>query len=310
MFRYIYLECDHRIELKKMDEWVNRKDESEEPIRQIRFPSCPQCGKAIRQCFRYGDQIKAFYLDLIGIKWVYVKDETIRIVGKVKQALNKWKPQIAETEDDDRIKSTFLRLTSLSNCNNLSSDQRWDLIYRIQLLYLMSCIVNDSKKKYAMKKEEFTLNESVEHIVCEISSAFLYMEKNSNSGFGYYFDLFVALKRLDLYRQYYAVNSLSERLPKSNRVNQKQLEKVAHLLNNNQRLTDAEENFLVNWFEEKSAFYEINLTSSFNRANVQLVQRLDMSKETWYKCTRSFCEAVFSKTCDKKCPECLDELEA
>lgn len=298
-----------------MDEWVKQKDESEETIRQIRSPSCPQCGKAIRLCFRYGDQIKAFHLDLISIKWAFVKDDTIRIAEQIKQALVKWKPQLEETEDDDhhRIKSTFLRLQSVSNCKSLSSDQRWDLLYRIQLTYLLSCIVNDSKKKYVVKKngkkDEFTLDEpSVEQILSKISDAFLYMEKHANSGYGFYFNLFNSLKRMDFYRQLYAVNSLSERLPKSSRVNQKQLEKIACILNSNQQWSDAEENFVVNWFEEKSSFYGINLTGSVNRANVQLVHRLGMSNETWYKCTRSFCEAVFSNSRDTKCPECLEEL--
>jgi hypothetical protein len=298
-----------------MDKWVNQKDKSEENLRQIRSPSCPQCLKAIRLCFRYGDQIKAFHLDLISIKWAFVKDETIHAAEKLKKAMLEWKPQMEDTEDDDHrgIESTYLRLQSVSSCKNLSSDQRWDLIYCLQLNYLMSCLVKDTKKKYVVKKngkkDEFTLDEpSVEHILSKISTALLYIEKKANSVYGLYFNLLSLLKRLDLYRQFYAVNSLSDRLPKSSRVNQKQLEKVACLLNMDQQCwNDAEENFVLNWFEEKSSFYGITLTGLFNRANVQVTQRLCMSNEMWYKCTRPYCEAVFSNCRDTKCPECLED---
>lgn len=283
---------------------------NENPICKIQCPSCPRCKKAIRHCYRYGDQIKAFYIDLPSIKWDYVKDDSIVVnhIEKIRRTLIKWKGDVSEL--DAQLESILLQGVSIRNLNR---DQCWDLLYRMQFTYLMCYLISDSKKKYAAsldktkKKEMFLLAEpSVEHILERIKTGFHFMEKYANSGQGYFQDLLNVWKRLDLHRKYFALETLSAIAPPSVRIDARQLDKAASVLNKRQQWTETEENDLEEWLDRKSIFFNVNLTST---AKKKLRWRLDMSDETWFKCSLPSCEAVFSLTRYPQCPECLDLSE-
>ena len=310
ILRYIYLECEHFVEVEEMDEWINRNCDSENPTCKIQCPSCPQCKKAIRYCYRYGDQIKAFYVDLISIKWDYVKEDSgvVNHIEKMRRALVKLKETVSELHS--QLESILLQGVSI---RSLTRDERWDLLCRMQFTYLMCHLISDSKKKYTTsldktkKKEMFVLAEpSVEHILKRIKTGFQFMEKNTNSGQGYYLDLLNMWKRLDLHRQYFAVEALSTIVPPSVRIDRRQFDKAVSVLDKRQQWTETEEKELQEWLERKSNFFNVNLTST---AKKKLVCRLDMSNETWFKCSLPSCEAVFSLNRHPKCPECLDQSE-
>ena len=293
-----------------MDDWIYQDYESENQNCKIQCPSCPQCKKAIRHCFRYGDKIKAFYVDLISIKWEYAKDDC-----KVADHIEKMRKSLAKlkaTGSELHAQLETILVQGVSICS-LTRDQRWDLLYRMQFSYLMYYLIIDSKKKYSAsfdktkKKEMFTLAElSVEHILELVKSGFQYMDKYANSGQGYYLELLNAWKLLDLHRQYFAVKALSIIVPSSVRIDERQLDKAVGILNKRQQWTENEENDLVEWLGRKSNFYNVNLAST---AKMKLKQRLDMSSETWFKCALPSCEAIFSLTRHPKCPECLDQSE-
>ena len=310
IFRYIYLECEHFVEVEEMDDWVYQYFESENPTCKIKCPSCPQCKKAIRHSFRYGDKIKAFYVDLISIKWDYFKDDSTVVyhIEKMRHSLVKLKSTGSELHA--QLESILLQGVAI---RSLTRDQRWDLLYRMQFTYLMHCLIHDSKKLYAAsfdktkKKEMFVLDEpSVEHILEQVKMGFFYMEKYAQSGQGYYLDLLNAWKRFDLHRQYFALKALSTIVPSSVRIDDRQLGKAVYILNKRQQWTETEENNLVWWLERKSDFYNVILAST---AKKKLKQRLDMSNEMWLKCSLPTCEAVFSLARHSNCPECLDQFE-
>ncbi|XP_045029940.1 NFX1-type zinc finger-containing protein 1 isoform X2 [Daphnia magna] len=306
--RYIYLECAHYVEVEEMDEWINGNGESEDTVCNIRCPSCPQCRRAIRDCFRYGDKIKEFYVDLISIKWEVAKDdkEVFSYIEKIRKSLTKLKT--TEVEFEAQLNSVLIQGVCL---RSLSRDQRWDLLYRMQITYLLCYLVKDAKKKYSMdsieqnkKKDVFVLSDTaVEYVKTRASIGFKYMEKYANSGQGYYLELLSAWKRFDLHRQFFVVDTLSATVPASVRVDQRQLDKASHLLNGNQ-WTSIEENYLLEWLDRKSKFFSVNLASSVNKT---LIQRLNMSSELWMKCTIPSCEAVFCRSRHPQCPECLDQ---
>lgn len=311
--RYIYLECEHFIEVKEMDDWTNEKYENElTTAHKIWCPSCPQCDKPIRLCFRYGDKIKAFYVDLISIKWDFVNDGTIRTTqdwrAKINKACDKWMEP--EMEENHRMKLTFSQLKNQFS-STFNNDQCWDLLYRIQLTSLMFGLANDAKKTYEMSyngnTEKFMLAESSrEYLSSKITMGFNYIKKHANSGVGYYHDLYKILNRFDLHRQYFVVEALSTRLPPCSVINQTQLDKAAHLFNG--KWTDAGERNLVEWLDRVSNLYNVTLAGS--AVKKKLIQRLDMSSgEMWFKCAKPTCEAVFSLTRYSQCPECLDACE-
>lgn len=293
-----------------MDDWVNQNFESEKLTSKIKCPSCPQCKKVIRHSFRYGDKIKAFYVDLISIKWDYVKDDSgvVYHIEKMRQSLVKLKATGSELHA--QLDPILLQGVSI---RSLTRDQRWDLLYRMQFTYLMFHLIHDSKKKYVAsfdktkKKETFVLAEpSVEHILEQVKMRFCYMEKYALSGQGYYLDLLNAWKRLDLHRQYFVVKALSNILPPSVRIDERQFDKAICILNKRQQWTETDENDLVGWLNRKSDFYNVNMSST---AKKKLKQRLDMSNGAWLKCSLPTCEAVFSLTRHSECPECLDQSE-
>lgn len=291
-----------------MDEWINGNGESEDTVCNIRCPSCPQCRRAIRDCFRYSDKIKEFYVDLISIKWEVAKDdkEVFSYIEKIRKSLTKLKT--TEVEFEAQLNSVLIQGVCL---RSLSRDQRWDLLYRMQITYLLCYLVKDAKKKYSMdsieqnkKKDVFVLSDTaVEYVKTRASIGFKYMEKYANSGQGYYLELLSAWKRFDLHRQFFVVDTLSATVPASVRVDQRQLDKASHLLNGNQ-WTSIEENYLLEWLDRKSKFFSVNLASSVNKT---LIQRLNMSSELWMKCTIPSCEAVFCRSRHPQCPECLDQ---
>jgi hypothetical protein len=295
--------------VKEMDKWMNENYESEDTsAHKIWCPSCPQCEKPIRLCFRYGDKIKAFYMDLTSIKWEFINDGTIRTTqewqAKINKACDKW----IETEmlENQLMKFTFFQLKSQFS-STFNNDQCWDLLYRIQLTSLMFCLENDAKRTYETSYNgqtvKFTLAESSrEYLMSKVTMGFNYIKKHANSGFGYYLDLHQVINRFDLHRQFFVVEALSTRLPPSSVINQTQLDRAAHLLNG--KWTDAEERNLLEWLCRVSNMYNVTLTSS--AVKKKLIQRLDMSSEMWFKCALPTCEAVFSRTRYSQCPECLD----
>lgn len=64
--RFIYLEdCKHAIEVEGMDHWMEMK---EEETREIQMKCCPRCKTIIRSCYRYGNQIKRNFSDIVEVK--------------------------------------------------------------------------------------------------------------------------------------------------------------------------------------------------------------------------------------------------
>jgi hypothetical protein len=275
-----------------MDDWMNENYESKETnVHKIWCPSCPQCEKPIRLCYRYGDKIKAFYVDLISIKWNFVNDGTIRTTqewqAKINKACDKWiEPESAS--ENHPLKLTFSHLKAEFN-RSFSNDQCWDLLYRIQLTALTYYLANDAKKTYEInyngKKEKFPLaKSSKEYLLNKVTMGLNYMKKHANTGVGYYVDLYKVLNRFDLHRQYFVVEALSTRLPPSTLINQTQLDKAAHLFNGVEKWTDAGERTLVDWFSRISNMYNVTLIStSGDSVKKKFIQRLDMSNETWLK---------------------------
>ena len=297
--------------MEEMDKWVYNGSNSEETIARIQCPSCPKCDQSVKLCFRYGDRIKAFYVDLISVKWDWINDDAIKLEN-VHRALSEWKPEIlTEPEQLTRLESIYLRLQTEAN-RSLNKDQRWDMLCRIQLTYLLSCLANDAKKKYVSNRNgtrvEFTLPEASAHIILSrVTIGSNFMEKHANSGHAYYADLFNSIKRFDLIRQYLVVETLSTKFPEPS--DRKQLERFGQLLYGKRKWSDDEEKNLLVWLRGKSAFFKVSLSSSV-KSNVNFIQRLDMKGETWFKCTQSYCEAVFSVNRYSKCPECLDEADS
>lgn len=292
--------------MEEMDDWVYRSSLEETDI-NIQCPSCPKCKQPIKLCFRYGDLIKDFYVDLISVKLDFFKDDAIQ-QDKVRRALYKWKPEfVSNNEQSIRLESIYLRLQTEAS-RSMNRDQRWDMLCRIQLTYLLSCLANDVKKTYVShkngNKEDFTLPEtSVEHILSRVTIGSNYMEKHAHSGHGYYQDLFNAIKHFELFRQYFVVEALSARFPEPS--DRKQLDRFNQLLSGKRKWSDEEEAHLVRWLACKSSCYKVSLSSSV-KSNVHLIERLDMNGENWFKCTQSYCEAIFSRNRHSKCPECLE----
>ena len=296
--------------MDEMDKRVYSSNGEETTVR-IQCPSCPKCDKAITLCFRYGDRIKSFYVDLTSIKWELFKDDAIK-QEKVRHALSKWKPKILpETEQIARLESFYLRLQTDAN-RSLNKDQRWDLICRIQLTYLLSCLANDAKKEYATIRNgtrvEFTLPEaSVDLILNRVTVGSNFMEKHAYSGHAYYADLFNNIKRFELIRQYLVVETLCTKFPEPS--DRKQLERFGQLLFGKRKWSDDEEKNLSNWLCGKKGVLKVNLSSSA-KSNVNFIQRLDMNDGNWFKCTQAYCEAVFSLNRYSKCPECLEKSDS
>ena len=63
---FIVLEdCSHHFEVKSLDEWVLKDNDSSG---EIKFPSCPRCRTPIRKSLRYCNQVKQTLLDVEEIK--------------------------------------------------------------------------------------------------------------------------------------------------------------------------------------------------------------------------------------------------
>lgn len=64
--RFIYLEdCKHVIEVEGMDHWMEMK---EGEVKEIQMKCCPRCKTIIRLCYRYGNQIKKNFDDIVEVK--------------------------------------------------------------------------------------------------------------------------------------------------------------------------------------------------------------------------------------------------
>lgn len=299
--------------MEKIDKELNLNANYEEPVRKIECPSCPQCGIPIRQSFRYGDLIKAFYVDLVSIKWDFFNKDSVS-GGKIRKALNKLLQM--KTTHSAAIKSITQQVESVES---LGRNQHWDLLYRIQMAYFLCCLENDTKIKYVVvldkqrNKKELCLDEgSVKHLLKKVSMGFRFMEKHADTGQAYYIDLFNAVTRFDLHRQYFVIKAISDQIFPSLCIDQRQLDTAAQMLDGSKLWTDDDENYMVNWLKRKSEFYNgINLSGSVKKTNEKFIERMNMSSAgTWYKCTKSACETVFSSSRYNKCPECLDEPES
>ena len=290
-----------------MDEWVYQS-KSEETTTRIQCPFCPTCAQSIKLCFRYGDRIKSFYVDLISAKWELINGDVIE-QEQVLLALSKWRPEIlSETEQIARLKAIYLRLQREAN-RRLNKDQRWDMLCRMQLTYLLSCLANDSKKKYVTSNGRvFTLPEaSVVRILSRVAIGSNFMEKHTYSGrHSYYADLYKKIKHFDLIRQFLVVETLSAKFPQPD--DGKQLERFGQLLFGEREWTDDEEQNLSDWLCGKKEFLKIYLSSSARQFD--FIQRLGMKGGNWFKCTRTYCETVFSLNRYSKCPNCLEELHS
>ena len=288
-----------------MDKWVYIGSNSEETIARIQCPSCPKCDQSVKLCFRYGDRIKAFYVDLISVKWDWINDDAIKLEN-VHRALSEWKPEIlTEPEQLTRLESIYLRLQTEAN-RSLNKDRRWDMFCRIQLTYLLSCLASDAKKRYVTRNGLFTLPEAAVHLILSrVAIGSNFMEKHAYSGrHSYYADLYKNIKHFDLIRQYLVVKTLSTKFPQPDDGNQ-----FGQLLFGKRELSDDEEKHLTDWLCGKKEFFKVDLSSSA-KSNVNFIQRLDMNGGNWFKCTRTYCEAVFSLNRYSKCPNCLDELDS
>ena len=292
-----------------MDEWVYQSN-SEETIARIQCPSCPKCDQAIKLCFRYGDRIKSFYVDLISVKFEVINGELIQH-EQFRHALSKWKPEIlSETEQIARLKSIYFRLQRESK-RRLNKDQRWDNYCRIQLTYLLSCLANDAKKKYVTSNGTvFTLPEaSVNRILSRVTIYSNCMEKHAYSGRNsYYADLFTNIKHFDLIRQYLVVDALSSKFPEPD--DGKQLERFGQLLDGKSKWSSVEEKNLLDCLSRKAGMFKLDISSSA-KIDTDFLERLNVKAGNWFRCTETYCESVFSpNSCENitaKCPNCLDE---
>ena len=294
--------------MEEMDEWVYQS-KSEETTTRIQCPFCPTCAQSIKLCFRYGDRIKSFYVDLISAKWELINGDVIE-QEQVLLALSKWRPEIlSETEQIARLKAIYLRLQREAN-RRLNKDQRWGMYCHIQLTYLLSCLANDAKKKYVTSNGRvFMLPEdSVDRILSRVAIGSNCMEKHAYSGrHSYYADLHKKIKHFDLIRQYLVVETLSAKFPQPDYG--KQLERFGQLLFGEREWNDEDERNLSDWLCGKKEFLKIDLSSSAN-SDVDFIQRLGMKGGNWFKCTRTYCETVFSLNRYSKCPNCLEELHS
>ena len=305
--RYVYLSCGHWIEVEEMDKWIEvYREVDHETIRQIQCPSCPCCQQPIRQSFRYGDQIKEYYLDLTTVKFNFSVDR-FASSDKIRPIVNKLQSNFLGADYDVYVEKINRQANSISTLNG---GQRWDLLYRAQLTFLLSCIVDDAKKGYAVPiagnkgKPEIHLDKSAVDLVLNKVSLLLRVINKHQIYEGYYVELFHAVKRYDLYRQYLTFVAFSKAFPDTIRTNQKELEQARAVLTAICWDED-NQNYLVDWLARKCTFYKVNLTGSVAK-KLKLYKRLTMNGEHWFKCGRDSCEFIFSTYRFDQCPECLD----
>lgn len=291
-----------------MDNWMKMdQEEYQEPIRQIQCPSCPICQQPIRQNYRYGDQIKGFYLDLTAVKFNF-SDDRFASSEIIRPIINKLRTNIPAVDYGVSVETIKRQGNSISSLNR---DLRWDLLYRAQLTFLLSCIVDDSKKGYPVaigkhkgKTEVFLDGKSLDLLMNKVSLTLQFMNNNPNCGQGLYVELFNIVKRYDLYRQYLAIIAISNVFPDSIRIDQRQLDKADSILTGI-RWNEEDEKYLVDWLGRKCSFYKVNLLGSVAK-KLKLYRRLTMNGDHWFKCTRASCEFIFSVWRFEQCPECLE----
>ena len=148
---------------------------------------------------------------------------------------------------------------------------------------------------------------SVDIILSRVIVGSNLMEKHAHSGYAYYANLFNNIKRFEFIRRYLVVETLSKNFPEPS--DRKQLERFSKLLYGQRRWSDNEEKNLSFWLRGKSSFFKVSMSSSAN-SNVNFIRRLDMKDGNWFKCTQTYCEAVFSVHRYSKCPECWDESDS
>ena len=311
-YRYIYLECSCFVEVEEMDQWMSPLSDLtvEADVVKVQCPSCPQCGQPIRLSFRYGDQIKTFHEDLISIKFDIGTDDASlyeKKQDKIRRELVKMMPMMK----DCGLDASMDQILSQAESSRLPKrDQRWNIMYRTYLAYRLCCLVFDTKKNYVYgieRRDKSNCNIKESDQASILAGVFVALNASiKNPGARYCLDLLDYCRLLDLQRQAFVIEAITERIPSTVRVDQRMLSKVEDILTGltvQSKLTEDEERYLISWFDNKSIFFHVNMSSSAKK-EIQLMQRLDMTAGSWLKCPQPSCETIFPKQRSIRCPEC------
>ena len=300
--RYIYLrDCDHSISVEVMDDWI--KNES---VRPVKAPSCPKCSAVIRVCHRYGDYIKSFYEDVTCVKEMVCRfnlDIRPKLQTLVRQLESErmWSEQASWADHCHQVIQMNHQLKS--NPARLGNIDTWDLYQRARVLWLLQSTTRDVHKEYSINVSRKSHKISIRpHLVPSIenklAAVWASAVKYKHFSAEYYTQLVSEVRRIELYRQWCALESVpSELLADQRRL----LKDIGRKLESDEMLDEDEEENFVLIMSKAATPLHLDL---LDKGYPQLDLPLGMNRSDWFKCPGH--ETVFSKSRDYKCPCCTD----
>ncbi len=305
--RFIELQdCDHIIEVKALDKWINTDTSLTGDSSQVQFKACPKCKTSIRKSLRYGNIIKQTLNDVEAIKRKQIETAG-NLVEMYRVALQKLKDSSYVLRDLEEIHQR-IKTPQLNSNWYRATAIRFQISMLPNISKLRELLVT-IKHSPIVRIEEC----SVQHLKDALSALkdFMMQDMLSEQQIS---DCTFELRRLNCTAKLLDLLSkmFKKRCPVStsdNRILLNQLKQANLSGLNGEKMTEKTEDEIAMIIKSMSRRYEVEGLSQKER--VEIVNAIGLSKGHWYKCPNGhfYCIGECGGATERsKCPDCGSEV--